>query len=155
MQYKLINIETKEKFICEKVEVDGFEYYVYNEKSAFVKGAMFITVDNIIHSNYGYNYLDRVIVASNNSTLNISQVVDEVEEMAKDYENSGNSQYFTKYDFKEGYNKAKEQYTYNKQDMIEFARFTMLNNNTTDKVDTFEECIELFEQSRLKTIYFK
>ena len=160
MKYKLINTETKTDFICEKIEINGFEYYVYNEKSAFVKGAMFITIDNIIHSNYGYNYLDRVVIASNNPTLDIPQVVDEVEEMCDKVNN--NDEFIEKYEdslhyysFKEGYNKAKEQYPYSKQDMIDFVRFSMAKELTSDRIKNLPDCLELFEQQRPKTIYFK
>jgi hypothetical protein len=32
MKYKLINNKTKEEHLCEKVTIDGFDYYVSNEK---------------------------------------------------------------------------------------------------------------------------
>lgn len=179
--YKLINQTSKQEFICEKIEIDGYEYYAYSEKSAFVKGAMFITIDNIIHSNYGYNYLDRVIIATNNPSLDIPQIVDEVEEMAMIILKDKWSHLFTfgypkkpyPTNFEEylkntikGYNKAKEQYTNTKQDMIEFAEW-IKQNATTDQhfkqnwmtIDkrnlTTEQVLELFEKSRPKTIYFK
>ena len=132
--YKLINLETKQEFICEKIEIDGYEYYAYSEKSAFVKGAMFITIDNIIHSNYGYNYLDRVIIASNNPAIDIPQVVDEVEGLSNKangylvYAKNTKAQIFND-GYIVGYNKAKEQYLYSKQDMINFAKFWALNKD--------------------------
>ena len=44
---------------------------------------------------------------------------------------------------------------YSKQDMIEFVRFSMAKERTSDRIKNLSDCLELFEQQRPKTIYFK
>ena len=39
--------------------------------------------------------------------------------------------------------------------MIEFVRFSMAKERTSDRIKNLSESLELFEQQRPKTIYFK
>lgn len=170
MQYKLINLETNQEFICEKVVVDGYEYYVYNNIDRNIndyyisQGFVSQNVFKWDKSQYkAYPNQKGVIIATNNSSLDIPQIVDEFESIiSSDHPQN----YREKAGFIKGYNKAKEQYTNTKQDMIEFAEW-IKQNATTDQhfkqnwmtIDkrnlTTEQVLELFEQSRPKTIYFK
>ncbi len=83
MKYKLINSVTKIETLCDKVTIDGFDFYVSDDASLFKNGQTFITKDNIIHNNFGYNYGDNVVIATNNSSFNLPQIVDEVEKFIK------------------------------------------------------------------------
>ena len=65
----------------------------------------------------------------------------------------GNDGIASKESFISGYNKAKEQYSYSKQDMIDFVRFSMAKELTSDRIKNLSQ--DLFRmtgypQTRLK-----
>lgn len=45
MKYKLINNKTKEEHLCDKITIDGFDYYVNNEHKT---NTVYIPKDGII-----------------------------------------------------------------------------------------------------------
>lgn len=49
----------------------------------------------------------------------------------------------------------KQEKVYSEKDMIDFVRFSMAKELTSDRIKNLAECLELFEQQRPKTIYFK
>lgn len=170
--YKLINLETKQEYLCKKVVVDRYDYYIENEKKYHI--GVSYTIENGILVKYTYNLENndksfKKIITTNNPTINIPQIVDEVEEIANKVKekHSIDAIYWSNKDwyFKQGYNKAKEQTPYSKQDMIEFAEclFKWQKNalgewkheNSNKIIKTTSELLELFENNRPKTIYFK
>lgn len=169
MKYKLINTEIKEEFICEKVEVDGFEYYISDEK---VQGGTFKSLkdkfivfvfdkkDNKIYEiDFRVNFciLDRhfLVIATNNPSLDIPQIVEEMANNNTIKHGFAERVEIPKNAFKNGYNKAKEQYPYNKQDMIEFGKYCNRDAYSANRITTFEKLLKRFELSQPKIIYFK
>lgn len=88
VKYKLININTKEEHLCDKVTIDGFDYYVSDKKEQVVLGKNYYEHDNHIPI-YSFTkdtlpkgyYLPEVI-ATTNSDIDIPKIVNEVEELA-------------------------------------------------------------------------
>lgn len=171
--YKLINLETKEEFICEKVIVDGYEYYYGIEIPINGEWAIYNNKQLVKTSNISNPLIHKKVIATNNPSLDIPQIVDEVDEMANSangylvYAKNEKAPIF-KEGFIKGYNKAKEQTPYSKQDMIEFAEWKD-KLSPSEKVSVWskngewkglfnmdnEQLLEKFENSRPKTIYFK
>lgn len=168
-KYLLINIETKEEFLCEKVVVDGFDYYVSNDIPANMQlyydkflhkillAVKVVIKDDIDFENRIYYTNDgrcsriencKKVIATTNPSLDIPKVVDEVEEMAnKRYNiNYGGS----KLAFKNGYNQAKQEYKFTEKDMIEFARFV-----SDSILETYTEDFELWKSKQPIKVYFK
>ena len=182
MQYKLINTTTKEEFICEKVVVDGYEYYVND--SEIIKDEFYISLETNYATEPKERYVlyclgvglngenPKKVIATTNPSLDIPQIIDEFEELKKEYFKSWsfgetNPNHFYNV-LRDAYKKAKEQYQYTKQDMIEFAEWkdklspsqkvSVWSKNGESKglfnMDN-EQLLEKFENTRPKTIYFK
>jgi hypothetical protein len=150
-KYKLIHTKTKEEHLCERITIDGFDFYVSNDGSLFKNGQTFITKENIIHNNFGYNYGDNVVIATNNPNIDVSQIVDEVKElslkMGLEFYISGN------YDFengvRKGYLKSQETHQFTKENMSEFSEFigeekfewSILYNNWSSELIKYSGCI--------------
>ena len=67
----------------DKIEVNG--YHVWVDKDMEIeKGKTFLTRDNDIHKNYGYNYGNRVIIAAS-TELGLKEVPTYVEYLAEQY----------------------------------------------------------------------
>jgi len=97
MKYELINTKTKEEHLCNKITIDGFDYYVSGEE---IKLNDFVHLDNTIkelpeyNGNYIIQLLDdallnssnalncKKVIATNNPNIDIPKVVDEVENLA-------------------------------------------------------------------------
>ena len=160
MKHKLINIETKETHLCEKIEIDGFDYYCIKNPLQYLQienGSWIMTFEK---DGQGENpsYTKKVI-ATTNPNIDCAKVVDEVEYLALSYEMSFiDDDGTTIVDFKEGYNKAKETYSNSDEDMIEFAEW--LDNNKQQReyhpmsCMSHKELLQLFKQQQPKTIYF-
>lgn len=132
MKYLLINQQTAEETLCDKVTIDGFDYYVSDElpsvgnKSILqVEGfsPMILTHFEKCESDYE----GKKVIATNNPNLDIPQVVDEVDIMRKTLVNSYlkeikdcTKRFFWKACFKHGYNKSQETHSFSDEDMIEF-----------------------------------
>ena len=137
MKYKLINTKTKEETLCDKVTIDGFDYYV---SDAYGKHA----------------------IATNNPNIDIPKVVDEVERLAYEYENSfTNGEGNADVDFIAGYNKSQETHPFSDDDMIEFGDWVRNNPyiwNYPDKFNdkrTTKELFQLWKEQQLKTVYYE
>lgn len=153
MKYILKHIETKEEHLCDKVTIDGFDYYVNDEinivcdnlwvvekrtnylgKTFYPKNDGTVTDDIIkkylLSVDYKGHYTTTVdsgcnlAIASTNPNIDIPKVVDEVEEFIKSFGTPENG-FHTSYieGVKEGYNKAKEKYGNSDDDMIKLIEW--------------------------------
>jgi len=196
MTYKLINKTTGEEHICSKVVIDGFDYYVndveiqekdhhsffYHKQEGivfinFIKGQSCLC--NEKHVDFFKGSLQKII-ATNNSSISLSQIIDEIEELAN---NNINSYYGEKnaeigsgarsywetqiIGFIEGYNKSQETHPYSSEDMIEFVNWiqeSWFSGNAVSlwwKPDfenkrqiTIKELLEIWKEQRIKVIYY-
>lgn len=154
--YKLINLDTKVETICEKVVVDGFDYYVIEfeikkgQYQWFHKNESkkpIIIAENDL-SNDGYR---KLVIATNNSSLtDVPQIVDEVELLAKDMlslkQIGHNYLPLTKQLYAdgiiEGYNKRAETHKWTDEDMVEFQIWS----NSSQEADKFWRNNKMYPQ---------
>lgn len=162
MKYLVKNRKTGEETLCEKVGVDGFDYYIVN-KLPNAKD-YFITRNNGLGQHNGAGIIlfkdDRKVIATTNKSLDLPQVVDEVEELASkaaDSEecfNNVDGDYSGYYDYIEGfqvgYNKAEETYQFTKYDMVEFTDWIFVESFKKGTSDfTTSELLDIWQQQRI------
>lgn len=131
MKYLLINKQTAEETLCDKVAIEGFDYYV-NDDVCYPNNAVYSNVTNTIvrftdprHFSEG-TY--KKVMATTNPNLDIPQVVDEVETLAREatkiYINEREKQ--TVYlEFMNGYNKSQETHSFSEEDADAYADAVM------------------------------
>jgi hypothetical protein len=157
MKYKLINTKTKEETLCDKVTIEGFDYYVSdelprNEDYGFTK------LNTITEIGYGFEYkLYRTVIATTNPHLDIPKVADEVEILAEKCNEETQSSRMKRV-WKAGYNKSQETHPFSEQDMIEFSSFRF--NCSIDSSGRFlnkngEELLQLWKEQKPKTLYYE
>ena len=143
-KYKLINTTTKEEHLCDKVTIDGFDYYVTNDEIS--ENDYYVVPHNIegkilsqnfvlgmADKNFMVNYYintmkdwRRKVIATNNQNIDITKVVDVIEGLAIEYLNDNYGYVWDKEDidnFKYAYNKSQEMFPFTEEDMIEFAEW--------------------------------
>lgn len=175
MTYKVKNTVTGEETICEKVVVDGFNYYVNNDK---IIGFYYNPIENKIYNEKNKKRLEVInkhkrkkIIATTNPSLDLPKVIDELEELAENHARGKWALYFDENfshntiggrfidAYKVGYSKAKETYSYTKDDMVEFAdkvRVMVMNGYLgNDYIMTDEEMFDIWQEQRTKTILVK
>ena len=172
-KYKLINKTTGEEHICEKVEIDEWDYYVSDEEIKDVrphKGKWQVEKGYIL--NQFPTYLTdlsecKLVIATNypyHDILNIPKMVDEVDVLRETMVNlclekikDLTKRFFWKAGFKCGYNKSQETHPFSEEDMIEFAdwkdkniqelNYSMLHNT--------KELLQLWKEQKTKTLYYE
>lgn len=150
-KYKLINLKTKEEHLCDKVTIDGFDYYVNDYISDEVDGGL---------TKIPFEKLILIAVTTNNPNIDIPKVVDEVEMLGEDETNIRilqhktpsqiARQYFDGYE--EGYNKCLETNGNSDEDMLEFALYVATAPNTPYK--TVKELLQIWKDQRPKIVYY-
>jgi hypothetical protein len=175
MKYKLINSVTKIETICDKVTIDGFDYYVNDEKLK-VKDKFYFEIDGVsdileveseFHLERMSGHLDnKKVIATNNPNIDIPKVVDEVEQLALSYEMSfTDDDGTTKVDFKAGYNKSQETHPFSDEDMIEFADWISKEFNISNGIGWWhshesiedistKELLQLWKEQKPKIVYY-
>lgn len=146
-KYKLINTKTKEEHLCDKIVIDGFDYYVSDNEQPKIDGELYhckhkgkgINVGNgqppqkLIISTYSSkrNLCSdcKKVIATNNPNIDIPKVVDEVWKISKDYVKTlgllgSDLDNITSENLVVwGYNKSQETHPFSEEDMIEFAEW--------------------------------
>lgn len=173
-QYKLVNKATGEETVCFKVIVKGFDYYVSDGK--YKEGDILccslnglIQKATVLHlaEQKGSGNLWGKVIATDNPNVDLSQVIDEVEElpdsvvvMAQQYaleacrENMG-CLTKVKLAVEYGYKKSQETHPNSDPDMIEFA-INSLRFSTISKLQrNGKELLEIWKDKQIKTIQRK
>jgi hypothetical protein len=145
-KYKLINSQTGEEHLCDKVTIDEFDYYVsdnpnindvivYNNtigKLVFTQDDLGQGYDIEIGEGVSYPILEplnivKKVIATSNPSLGIPQVVDEVERLTfqefKDWSFGEHGPWHTYKMFQKGYNKSQETHSNSDEDMLEFVEW--------------------------------
>lgn len=163
MKYKVIVNGTET--LCDKVTIDGFDYYVSDEKPK-LNDAVITAVGNIHYIKEDakefieyVSKLGKKVIATNNPNIDIPKVVDEVEKYSPrnikidnkiDYRISFTAEAF----FKEGYKKSQETHPFSEEDVRVIFRIAQTQKDYGDyKPYTFEEAIELWKSQRIITIH--
>ena len=169
MKYKLINKTTGEERICEKIVIEGLDYYVSdkmpNVGSPFYDKELncvaWRTDNSLVHKN------DVEIIATNNPSIDIPKVVNEVEIMAnlycKEMDRLAESHDFNS--FKYAYNKSQETHPFGEEDVIEFLNWIRDNtvfdsapkpyHRKTQTRLSQEELLQLWKEQRPKILYYE
>lgn len=183
--YKLINNTTKEETICSLVTIDGFEYYVSNDKikksDYFYVKTKNIFGGNIIAKSIGNgkncweehiitSVMDEKgyhpshcfkVIATNNPNIDIPKVIDEVDNIIK------NAFYDKKGDFKRSTIGADDwinglKLGYNKaKETYQFTEEDMIEfaqyvlDNISYNNDKLEEMLFTWKKQQIKTIYYE
>ena len=84
--YKLKNIKTKEEHLCDKVIIDGFDYYVSDEKYAVGENCIGedeggLRIHKCVILNNCLAIGCKKVIATNNPNIDIPKVVNEVEKI--------------------------------------------------------------------------
>ena len=160
MKYKLINKQTNEEHLCDKVTIDGCSYYVSNEKAT--EGFYgYINFQGGDIKKIGKYFADdwKKVIACNNPNIDIPKVVNEVEKIADEwFLINGYNQFdyihshripdaiTTNKLFKTGYNKSQETHPFSEQDMLDFVLWK--DENKFSVISTKEDWVsELLEYS--------
>lgn len=168
MKYKLINKTTKEEHLCDKVTIDGFDYYVSDELPK-LNDVVITSVGNIHYikdnSKDFIEYISKLgkkIIATTSPNIDIPKVVDEVEELSEKfigckYEDIEDSIDQIGYDsFKRGYNKSQETHPFSEEDMIEFAEWRR-DFEFTEEFSRYEkeELLQVWKEQQPKIVYYE
>ncbi len=171
MKYKLINKVTQEEHLCNKVIIDGFNYYI--EDGNVVKPIDFSKYqyqkDTVLFK--GMNHMKQgevyEVIATNNPNIDIPKVVDEVEILADEKINDLfnphghgdiDTNSFYKDGFIEGYNKSQETYKWSDEDVVEFAAWAVKMDWRSVSViyeKTTERLLQLWKEQKPKIIYYE
>lgn len=178
MKYKLINSVTKKETICDKVTIDGFDYYINNDK-LIPNYYVFDPIGNRITkihlvSKKGENFGAKKVIATTNPNIDIPKVIDEVERLASDVVNNNPSLITDREKIScfagwiDGYLKSKKTHSNSDEDLIEFAEFvakyTDKNKNhkgevlhAKSKYDGAErttDLLQLWKEQKPKIVYY-
>jgi hypothetical protein len=159
MKYKLINKKTNEEHLCDKVVVDGFDYYVSDEKIKLDE--FYIDDTNAIRTattecetywttRKSYK---KVIATNNPSSIKLPKVVDInkwVNETISDLDDTLVSK-TAKLCLTTGYKKSQETHPFSEDDMIEFLEWY---KNHLVQYPT-KDLLEIWKDKQIKTIYYE
>lgn len=146
--YKLINTKTKEEHLCNKITIDGFDYYVSDTRITELSAndRYYTIVENprrIVRYSKHIQSKDAVIIATNNPNIDVPKVVDEVDQytMAKEYaiKTKSPNRESHRQGFVKGYNKSQETHPFSEEDMIDFYEWC----------DTSEEAVIFWRKNRV------
>jgi len=155
MKYKLINRKTGEETLCDKVTIDGFDYYV--DTSRIAKPHEKFINELISPEQY---LLKPIIATTNNSNIDIPKVVDEVEMLANieypfAFGGIGNIENTLKNHFIKGYNKSQETHTNSDENMKLFGKFCTEYDYRLFGTKSYEELLQLWKEQKPKTLYYE
>lgn len=180
MKYKLINNQTKEEHLCDKVTIDGFDYYLSDENE-ITKDFQYVVrittnriykvriVDTLLGSEF-------IIIATNNPNIDIPKVVDlkllkyKIAEF--EYPTGKKERKHTEQEaFINGWKQclqSQETHPFSEEDMIEFVNWltkedspyaVMYGNQSerfaTDNEDfTIKELLQIWKEQHFKIVYY-
>ena len=164
-KYKLINTTTKEEHLCDKVTIDGFDYYVSDE---IIKDVRPYNGEWQIEKGYILNKLPtyltdlsecRLVIATNNLNIDIPQILEEPNEtlihqiaadlgyrMLPDDLEEG---------IKAGYKESQETHPFSEDDMVEFGKYAHNDAFSLSNVKTFKELFQLWKERNPKKVYYE
>lgn len=161
MKYILKNKTTNKDHICEKVTINGFDYYV-SDKKVFENGvyAKCSFTGDISKTRNGQ--ISYKVIAGNNPSVDLPQVIDEVavdnicNNQLRFCGQTEHKEIFGYYlGVKDGYNKSQETHPNSDEDMIKFGKFSKDYFYTHLFDGDFETCLKLWKSQQVKTIYYK
>lgn len=182
-KYKLINTQTKKEHLCDKVTIDGFDYYVSKEtpthedcKEGVTKLVWGINVFNSIYTYYRKGEVGMLfdknraneykrIIACNNPNIDIPKIVDEVdviniaEKILKshpDFEAEGMNEYQNgRFNgIIEGYNKSQETHPFSEENIKSFATH-FYTRRLQGIEETIDSSLKVWKEQQPKIVYYE
>lgn len=174
-KYKLVHVKKQDtEHLCDKVTIDGFNYYVNDEKPLPCI-PMNICMAHItkLCDKCG-KYQGKKVIATNNPNIDIPKVVNEIERLTfqefKDWSFGEHGPWHTYKMFQKGYSKSQETHPNSDEDTIEFGQWVSHNdwvylpskkywvNEEQEELEqklSSKELLQLWKEQRIKTIYYE
>lgn len=178
--YKLINTQTKEEHLCDKVTIDGFDYYYIDERPKmlewFFDGLDLISSIPIYQRNNKQKSYEGCykIICTNNPNIDIPKVVGdrltiEVNNHFKNYwkKEDGTEMKGAEISasmmtnmlcetsaFLAGYNKSQETDSFSEEDMIQFAIFYQKHQGKSLEY-WGKDLFKIWKEQQVKTVYYE
>ena len=175
MKYKLINTNTKEEHLCDKVTIDGFDYYASKEtpvENDLVYNGEFIVkwtkddVEDCLYNPGAENYKGcKKVIATTNPNIDIPKVVDKINEVALQAypiypfydgdelcDTDTNSE--LRKGFISGYNKSQETHPFSEEDMVEFAVFYQKHQGRSLEY-WGKDLFKIWKEQKPKIVYYE
>jgi hypothetical protein len=167
MKYKLIHFQTKEEHLCDKITIDGFDYYVSDDKILNGDYCVHPTTLNISQHSFDNNLrlYWKKIIATNNFSVNVPKVVHEINEVALQAypiypfydgdelcDTDTNSE--LRKGFISGYNKSQETHSFSKDDMVEFAVFYQKHQGRSLEY-WGKDLFKIWKEQKPKIVYYE
>jgi hypothetical protein len=173
MKYKLINRITKEEHICVELTINEFNYYL-TTVSQITDGYILnkTNIEKYSKDDQKYEKYHKII-ATNNSNIDIPQVIDNVEKLAynfiKAHLKRSSQAVGVLVGYMEGYKESQKIYSFSEEDMIEFGDWleNVCNNDWKLNKECFiisvasvairniKELLDIWKEQQLKTIYYE
>jgi len=172
MKYKLINSVTKKETICDKVTIDGFDYYINNDK-LIPNYYVFDPIGNRITkihlvSKKGENFGAKKVIATTNPNIDIHKVVEakvlKYKIAEHEYPAGKRERKHTEQEaFINGWNKclqSQETHPFSEEDMIEFLDFYKMtarldfNSTGENHGKTTQELLQIWREQKPKIVYY-
>lgn len=164
-KYKLINKTTGEEHLCNKIVVDGWDYYVSeNYKDGdYVILPISLSLAKCVN---GTTFIEgtQKVIATNNPIIDIPKVVDETWIFFKEVDGTCEKDQYEHWLYKSGYNKSQETHPNSDSDTAEFAEWLTLNTNSTSIHGEYiyknvrrvtKELIQIWKEQKPKTLYYE
>lgn len=175
MKYKLINQTTNEEHLCNKVTIDGFDYYVSDNPKTddyclnLKTNEFFKVPDNTYVEGLNKNTDDKKVIATNSPNIDIPKVKTahkSAEWWAADlYGYDKNCKLPTNdsevNSFIEGYRISQETHPFSEEDMIDFGNWCEKLQKDNKEIRrnnasiTRKELLQLWKEQRVKVVYYE
>lgn len=180
MKYKLINKKTNKETICDKVTIDGYDYYIQNESSeeCFYYNMFFNQhLNQLLHKNnlHHENMESKEVFATNNPISKSPQIINKVEKLAIEYNQKrfvsgfNPSKDVFASGILSGWKQSHETYSFSEEDMIEFTEWAAIShyhyyyngtiwswgNAHTQHYCSTKELLEIWKKHNLETIWYE
>ena len=161
MKYRLIDKTTGIETLCDKVTIEGFDYYVSDEKIHFgyVWNTILEQIETMFKEKTFHDDLKGVI-ATNNPNIDIPKAVTDcmlIEKLA----NTLTSHLTFPEERREGiifgYNKSQATHPFSEEDMVDFAEFYFREefNSTMQDYKPSKEILRLWKEQQPKIVYYE
>jgi len=167
--YKLKNIKTNEIHLCDKVTIDGFDYYVSDEKYAVGENCIGedeggLRIHKCVILNNCLAIGCKKVIATNNPNIDIPMVIDAVQVFAETKVPDG-----FRTIWKSGYNKSQKTHPFSLDDVKEIISLAReqywdidnrgFSSNTEGdwsfKYSTEDEIIQKYQETKVLTIFYE
>lgn len=170
-KYKLINKQTGEEHLCDKVTIDGFDYYVSDIDVILDSSSPFVYTKKdsiykfeVIEAILDISDYPKIVIATNNPNIDCPQIVDEVEKVgsvaihnSKKFSNSSKTDYTI--GFIHGYNKSQETHSFSEEDMFEFVEFVtsnlMKHSDNMGRYLGIKKVLQIWKKERPIKVYYE